>query len=353
MELDTSAKILIVDDQPKNRVALVGWLEAPDRLLVEANSGNEALEKILEHEFALIILDVQMPEMDGFETAELIRNRQENRHIPIIFITGIYLDDKFMFQGYDAGAVDYLPKPINPKILASKVSVFATLYQQRKQLEREVAARLVTEQILQHHQKWLETTLSSIADIVIATDSKNRIIFSSPHADSLLECDIDDMAGKDVTEFVVLMQNQQYLLNEQVIQEIMETKNSMLFDHSEVVLVGKKEKKTPVRCRISPIQENDNISGVVLAIQNLTQQKQVEAFLQEAQQTLHHLLTPREKEILQLIVDGQSTKAIAIDLGLSERTIDAHRRNIMQKLDVHDVVSLVRFSITHKLVELK
>ncbi len=129
------AKILIVDDLEANLLALEGWLENPDLKIVKASSGNQALGLMLEEDFALVLLDVQMPEMDGFETAELMRLSEKTRNVPVIFVTAISQDRKHAFKGYTAGAVDYLSKPLDPDILRAKVSVFLQLYRQRRSLE--------------------------------------------------------------------------------------------------------------------------------------------------------------------------------------------------------------------------
>ncbi|ACL04664.1 diguanylate cyclase [Desulfatibacillum aliphaticivorans] len=132
---DFKAGILLVDDKPENLLALEKLLEAPDVEIVKASSGNEALSLILEREFALILLDVQMPGMDGFETAELIQSNKDTRHIPIIFVTAISKEQKHVFRGYEAGAVDYLFKPLDPYILKGKVRTFLELHRQRLTLE--------------------------------------------------------------------------------------------------------------------------------------------------------------------------------------------------------------------------
>ena len=102
--------VLIVDDRPENLLALESLLENPSLNIMKANSGNEALGLVLQHDFALVLLDVQMPEMDGFETAELMRSSQKTKHIPIIFVTAISKEQQHIFKGYEAGAVDYLFK---------------------------------------------------------------------------------------------------------------------------------------------------------------------------------------------------------------------------------------------------
>jgi PAS domain S-box-containing protein len=128
------AKILLVDDRPENLLALQAILEPLGETLLYANSGEDALRQLLRHEVAVILLDVQMPELDGFETARLIKERERTRHIPIIFVTAISKEEEQVFRGYSAGAVDYVFKPFNPDVLRSKVAVFIELHAKSEQL---------------------------------------------------------------------------------------------------------------------------------------------------------------------------------------------------------------------------
>lgn len=135
-------KILVVDDTPANLVAMRRLLAKMDCEVVEAGDGNAALSACLDHEFALILLDVQMPEMDGFEVASLLAESSECHQAPIIFVTAAYKDDMNRLNGYEVGAVDYIAKPINEFILLSKVKVFLDLYRSRAALKiAEAAAR--------------------------------------------------------------------------------------------------------------------------------------------------------------------------------------------------------------------
>src|SRR5215216_1460150 len=135
IEAGQSVKLLLVDDHPENLLALEAILEAPGQELVLARSGSEALRHLLQHDFAAIILDVMMPEMDGFETAALIRQRERSRYTPIIFLTALGKSEEALFRGYDVGAVDYLVKPVVPAVLKSKVAVFVQLKRQSEMLE--------------------------------------------------------------------------------------------------------------------------------------------------------------------------------------------------------------------------
>jgi hypothetical protein len=128
VEAQEPVKILLVDDQPENLLSAEAVLEALGQIVVKAESGREALRQLLEHDFAVIVLDVMMPEMDGFETAALIRQRERSRTTPIIFLTALGRSDEHMRRGYDLGAVDYMTKPFVPEILRSKISVFVELH---------------------------------------------------------------------------------------------------------------------------------------------------------------------------------------------------------------------------------
>jgi len=133
------ARILMVDDHAPNLMALAAILDPLGQDLVLANSGEDALRHLLESDFALILMDVQMPGIDGIQTAKLIKDRPRNRHIPIIFLTAIHKDPSYIFRGYKEGAVDYLLKPFDPEILRAKVSVFVDLWRKNELLRRQQA----------------------------------------------------------------------------------------------------------------------------------------------------------------------------------------------------------------------
>ncbi|HZI15136.1 MAG TPA: PAS domain S-box protein [Myxococcus sp.] len=133
------ASILMVDDHPSNLLALEAILEPLGQELVKATSGEEALKFLLQRDFAVILMDVQMPGLDGFQTATLIKQRERTRTIPIIFLTALSRDAAHVFKGYAHGAVDYLLKPFDPEILRSKVSVFVDLFLKEQQIQRQAA----------------------------------------------------------------------------------------------------------------------------------------------------------------------------------------------------------------------
>lgn len=153
-----NAKILIVDDRPENLLTLENLLDEPGLEIIRANSGEEALAHTLDHDFALVLLDVQMPGMDGYEVAELMRGNKKTKNIPIIFVTAEVRGQHHLFKGYESGAVDYLFKPLDTMVFQSKVGVFIELFRQREALRRktiELDMKLVE---LEELQQQLEET---------------------------------------------------------------------------------------------------------------------------------------------------------------------------------------------------
>lgn len=134
--MDERVNILLVDDDPRNLDVLESVLVSPDYHLFRARTANEALLALITYEFAVIILDVRMPEIGGLELAQIIKQRKKTQHVPIIFLTAYYQEDRDVLQGYGAGAVDYLSKPINPLILNSKVAVFVDLFRKTRALAK-------------------------------------------------------------------------------------------------------------------------------------------------------------------------------------------------------------------------
>ncbi|MGC9986752.1 MAG: response regulator [Polyangia bacterium] len=182
-------KLLLVDDRPENLLALAGLLRRNDAEILSAESGKRALELLLEHEVALAIIDVQMPEMDGFQLAELMRDFERTREIPIMFVTAGLHDRARVFKGYESGAVDFLVKPIEQPVLASKVSVFLQLHRQRQllalrvtELERALSERRKAEDERERSEAALRQSetrlglLSRTAGRLLTSDAPQNVI---------------------------------------------------------------------------------------------------------------------------------------------------------------------------------
>ena len=200
-------EILIVDDRPENLLALEAILEPLGQTLVRAGSGDEALRKLLSHNVAMIILDVQMPGINGFETARLIKSRERTRYVPIIFLTAICKDEEYVFEGYSVGAVDYMSKPFQPDILRSKVSVFVDLYQKQRQLaaqqellaesqRRELELRHVRE-IYESEARFSEI-VDSAMDAIVAFDADGIVTLFNAAAVRMFGIPVEKAIKSDV-----------------------------------------------------------------------------------------------------------------------------------------------------------
>src|ERR1700722_20125223 len=181
--------ILVVDDNPSKRMALISVLAPLDFAIVEADSGVAALRCITERDFAVILLDVRMPIMDGVETAALIRRRRQSEMTPIIFITANANDDPVSFDRYAAGAVDFIFTPVVPEELRAKVSVFANLFSKAQSLAaqaREVQASA--------DQLRLLTDAAPIG--IFQTDTENRYVYTNPRWSEITGTSADEAAGR-------------------------------------------------------------------------------------------------------------------------------------------------------------
>ena len=183
-------KILLVDDSAENLISIEAALEGLGQEVVTARSGKEALRHLLESDFALILLDVKMPEMDGFQTAELIRARKRSLHTPILFLTA-YKSDDHLFRGYDMGAVDFLLKPIVPEILRSKVSVFVELSRHAALLRRQA-------EVLAKAEQKFRSLLEAAPDAIIISSEAGRISLVNSQAEILTGYTRDQLIDRDI-----------------------------------------------------------------------------------------------------------------------------------------------------------
>ena len=175
------AKILLVDDRPENLLALEAILQGLGHQLLKATSGEEALKRLLSDDVAVLLLDVQMPGMDGFETAAHVKRREKTRDIPILFLTAIDGEAHQAFRGYAAGAVDYLSKPFDPWVLKAKVGVFVELYERRRELAHQA------EQLRRRLARYDAAGLEGLSEEVVAAIEQAQAAGSGPALAAALE----------------------------------------------------------------------------------------------------------------------------------------------------------------------
>jgi PAS domain S-box-containing protein len=202
MQAESKVNILLVDDKPENLLALEGILGELGENLVQATSGEEALWCLLNQDFAVILLDVQMPGMDGFEAASLIRSRARSRQTPIIFLTAFGADDYMQFKGYTAGAVDYLLKPIDPHILTSKVKIFVELYKKSQALKQQAKHLAVLNAELKQSEERFRS-LSTCSPVgIFEIDHQGNCIYTNPRYQAICHVTAAESLAKSWLESV-------------------------------------------------------------------------------------------------------------------------------------------------------
>lgn len=181
--------ILVVDDQSSNLIAMEAVFDGEPVELVMASSGQEALKLLLQRDFALVLLDVQMPDLDGFEVAEIMHSNPRTESVPVIFLTAINKEERYIHRGYESGAVDYLFKPIEPEILRSKVRVFLELERKNRSLRESL-------RLLQEERDHNQTLLRSLAEGLLGVTQHGHIFYANPRAEAMLAASLNDLIGQ-------------------------------------------------------------------------------------------------------------------------------------------------------------
>lgn len=289
--------ILMVDDHKENLIALEAILESPNRNLVMATTGNEALQLALKHDFSLILLDVQMPEMDGFEVAQLLRQGRKTKNIPIIFVTAISKEHKYVFQGYECGAVDYLFKPIDQQILTAKVDVFLELDLQKRKLQQAVVQmkRLKDEN---------ERLLQAIGDGIVGVDIQGRISFVNEAAAVLFGADRAALVNTPVCPLLFQDANGGSSMAWQQSPLFQQCSKGESWRSEPALSVRLGSREASLEVSASPLnQTGETFSGVVLVVRDVTG-----VLLSSAEQEARGLRRfKRKKMIRELVMFDRTT----------------------------------------------
>ncbi len=278
-------KILLVDDTPENLISLEAALDGLGQELVLANSGMEALRHLLNDDFAAILLDVKMPDMDGFQTAELIRSRKRSRHTPILFLTG-YKSDEHLFRGYDLGAVDFLFKPIVPEVLRSKVGVFVELSRNTALLRRQA-------EVLSKAEQKFRSLLEAAPDAMIISSEDGRISLVNSQAEVMFGFRREELIGQNIRELVP-----DWTASSPLSLDSHGLAPTGLSSPKELWAVRKNKQRYPVEISLSPLQTEEGLL-LTSAIRDITERKKADEAIRELNTTLEQRVAERTQELLQ------------------------------------------------------
>ena len=267
------SRVLLVDDSAENLISLEAALEGIDAEMVCVRSGMEALRQLLEQDFAAILLDVKMPDMDGFQTAEMIRSRKRSRHTPILFLTG-YKSDEHLFRGYDLGAVDFLFKPVVPEILRSKVSVFVKLSRNTELLRRQA-------EVLSKNEQTFRSLLEAAPDAMIISTEDGRITLVNSQAERLFGFKREELANGYIQALVPAWSGLRASAGSQ----------------KETVAIRKDDSQFPVEISLSPLNTAEGLL-VTSAIRAVTERKKIDEDIRELNARLEERVEERTHELI-------------------------------------------------------
>ena len=280
-------KILLVDDTPDNLVSIEAALSVLGEELVLANSGKEALRHLLQEDFAAILLDVRMPDMDGFETAELIRSRPRSRQTPILFLTG-YRSEEHLFRGYDLGAVDFLFKPIVPEVLRSKVAVFVDLSRGHARLKEQADVLRRQAEVLQKAELKFRSLLEAAPDPMVVCREDGEILMVNSQTELLFRCGRDRLINRNITALVPGWDLRRH-----------QRQDALIAPSGGIELTASPEGSDPfpVEITFSPVQTEDGLV-ITSSIRDISERKKTEERIRQLNASLEERVQERTEALL-------------------------------------------------------
>ena len=329
-----AARILIVEDEVLISMGLQQKLENFGYQVVGiASSGEAALAQVIEHQPELILMDIVIEgSMDGIETSQKI---QEQFGIPVIFLTA-YSDEKNLQRAKFTDPSAYLLKPYSDRELEITIELALHREQMRNRLENQ--------------QRWYATILKSLGEAIITFDTKQTVLYMNPAAEALLNRQMGGSLGKSLQLCCSFESETGTLDLQKCLQKVFGKGSRVQMSNLRFL---DDPAKSVVDLSIVPIKGEDGvIKGGAMVLHDKTETKRLQKKLNKHREPdSKDLLTYREKQVLEYMVQGQATKQLADTLGISPRTVEFHRYNLMRKLQVEDVPSLVRRALSQGLIE--
>lgn len=291
----SQVNILLVDDHPENLMALEAVLSSPEYQVIKANSGEEALKWVLKEEFAVILLDVQMPGLDGFETARLIKRRKKSKDIPIIFITALSQATEHVQKGYSSGGIDYMFKPFEPSVIIKKVEGFVKIYQTQAHLKIQSQLLLQHATELEGLNQELEATTTALrkavalsgtindvsVDTILAINAKRRIVNANSSTQVMFGYQPSELIGKEASQLIPEL------------EQLLGGDNSKFLC---TIGLPKKGKPIPVEISIGKAIVDDQ-HLIVCSIRDITERREIEQARNEQYELLEKLVQERTLEL--------------------------------------------------------
>lgn len=286
-------KILLVDDTPENLVSLEAALYTLGEELVFANSGKEALRYLLDDDFAAILLDVKMPDMDGFETAELIRSRARSRHTPILFLTG-YKNEEHLFRGYDLGAVDFLFKPIVAEVLRSKVAVFVELSRNAELMRQQTDTLRQQAEVLKKAEQKFRSLLEAAPDSMVMCQEDGKIVLVNSRTELLFGYTRSDLLGQNIR---MLVPDWEFNTIPAPDEDFNNAPAQSWAANYELSATRRDGFVFPVEISFSPLQTDEGVL-ITSAIRDISERKKAEQQIHELNAHLEARVRERTEELL-------------------------------------------------------
>lgn len=284
-------KILLVDDTPDNLVSIEAALSGLGEEIVLASSGKEALRHLLQEDFAAILLDVRMPDMDGFETAELIRSRPRSRQTPILFLTG-YRIEEHLLRGYDLGAVDFLFKPIVPEVLRSKVAVFVELSRGSVRLRQQADALRRQAEVLQKGEQKFRSLLEAAPDPMVVCREDGEILMVNSQTELLFRSGRDRLMTRNITELVPGWKFRHSSAWDGLLNGPRVVERGI-----ELTAFPQENESFPVEISFSPLQTEDGLV-VISAIRDISERKKTEEQIRQLNTSLEERVLDRTDALM-------------------------------------------------------